>query len=401
MSLAMLDEDEEILDEDCEQERGLLCQFPLLEHHLATLSPEARQMLRLPPLEPAKETVKPVPAERLETLREVPGASQDQTPKPWRSSVQFVEETSEEISWLIPGVLPAGAVVLLSGREGTMKSFLALSMAHAVASGTPWLGRPTKQGPALYCDGEMPKAFMQERLRGFGTVQDLHIWSWTDPEFPSQLDSPVLQQAAQEHSLIVIDTLRRHMDGLKENSADDMAQITKKLRELTRYGATVLVLHHAPKDIDKQDYRGSTELGAGVDVTFTLTMRPTKSGAVLTLSSGKTRVSSRDRLEIEATEGARVPEFRLVTTKAGTETTGEKLLLALARLIEELRQTNKRDPFQSEVVKEAQKRKLGGKNKILKLLAEGEGKYWVAMHIGNGKPVSYTGVPLPSPGAMP
>jgi hypothetical protein len=40
-----------------------------------------------------------------------------------------MKEPVSPIPWLMEGILPAGVVVLLSGREGSMKSWLALSWA--------------------------------------------------------------------------------------------------------------------------------------------------------------------------------------------------------------------------------------------------------------------------------
>ncbi len=296
-------------------------------------------------------------------------------PKPWRSSAQFVSEVRREIEWLIPGVLPRGAVVLLNGREGSMKSFLALSMAHAVATGKPWLGKQTEQGAVLYLDGEMDSAVLSDRLRGTDPDGQVQIWAWTDDSFPDQLNDAVLQQAAKEHSLIIIDPLRRHMDGLKENSADDMSQITKALRELKRYGATVLVLHHAPKDTEKQDYRGSTELGAGVDLTMILTTKETKDGAVLTLRSRKTRYGTKCHLEIEAKEAPRAPVFTL-HGEDSAQSSAKDSLLTLSLRVDELRERIGRDPIQDEIIQEAGKVGLGAKDKIRQMLKDGEGRYW-------------------------
>ena len=84
------------------------------------------------------------------------------------------------------------------------------------------------------------------------------------------------------------------MDGLQENSSDDMAKVSGMLRELTRYGATVLVLHHSMKDEEKRGYRGSTELGAGVDMVMSLV---NKDGEV-SLRTEKTRYGEPLKLDL-------------------------------------------------------------------------------------------------------
>ncbi|MGC4098601.1 MAG: AAA family ATPase [Nitrospira sp.] len=293
----------------------------------------------------------------------------------WPSSVEFVSGAQKEIEWLIDGVLPKGAVVLLSGREGSMKSFVALSMASAVATGKPWLGNLTKQGKALYLDGEMPKPVMQDRVLGFGAVYALGVRSWTDPAYPYDLTDGNLRRESQECSLIVVDALRRHMDGLKENSSDDMAKVTKALRELTRHGATVVVLHHAPKDSESQDYRGSTELGAGVDITLSLTMKETKGGAVLTLKSRKTRYGAGCRLEIEAKKGHRVPVFT-IQDRSDQDSNPAKDLHQLALLVNTQRELLGHDPNRTTIIKAAEDAGLGGRARIEPMLDEGDGVCW-------------------------
>jgi hypothetical protein len=357
------DSDNDADESDDEDAHTRVLQWP--PHLLKRLNPAALQLLETGTLPKAG----PVVQETYESPKTL-----------WRSSVSFVKEERQEIEWLIHDVLPAGAVVLLSGREGSMKSWLALTMARAVAAGERWLGKPTKQGAVLYLDGEMCPAVLRDRLQGIGPVEELHVWNWADGSFPHQLDNSDLQRASHGHSLIVVDTLRRQMEGLKENSSDDMAVITDALRQLTRHGATVLVLHHAPKDSERQDYRGSTELGAGVDITISLTKKRSKERITLNLETRKTRYSSSADLEIEVTRGDRTPVF--TTTDPRPDTEGQAFL-DLYDLVDGLRQTFGRDPNQSEIIAEARKRGLGGRDKILVMLKDRDGAYWRSQHKGN------------------
>src|SRR6516225_1400673 len=74
---------------------------------------------------------------------------------------------------LLSPILPERSLAMLYAPRGLGKSWLALSIGLAVASGTPLLRwsapRPRK---ALYVDGEMPLVSLQERLKaisaGFG-----------------------------------------------------------------------------------------------------------------------------------------------------------------------------------------------------------------------------------------
>jgi len=52
--------------------------------------------------------------------------------------------------WLIENIIGAGDTVLLSGRIDAAKTTVALGWAMAVATGTPWCGRPVTRGSVLY-----------------------------------------------------------------------------------------------------------------------------------------------------------------------------------------------------------------------------------------------------------
>lgn len=315
---------------------------------------------------------------------------------PWRSASQILETPVIETEWLIDGMLPKGAVILLSGREGSMKSWVVMRLAHAVAEGHPWLGRACQHGPVLYLDGEMPPALLQKRLRlGIGGSQHLHIWSWADQgTFPVHLEGSHLIEAARSHSLIVVDTLRRFMSGFQENSADDMAKVSQMLRELTRYGATVLVLHHAPKDVEKRGYRGSTELGAGVDITMSLEKKQQGGLVALHLSTEKTRFGGSPKVELVVRGSHENPEFQDRTENSNEP--GEQMV-KLRELIEELTKTLGQSPNQGQIFEVAHQQGLWSKERIRTLLKNGERIYWQSHKSGTSKvyvPLFVLSVPI-------
>lgn len=75
---------------------------------------------------------------------------------------------------LLGPVLPRGSLTLLYGTRGVGKTFLALSMALAVASGGGILRwRAQKSARVLYVDGEMPRTMILERLAALAAGADL------------------------------------------------------------------------------------------------------------------------------------------------------------------------------------------------------------------------------------
>ena len=61
----------------------------------------------------------------------------------------------EPVKWLIEGVIPVGAFTALYGPPGSFKSFIALDIAEAIATGRSWMGNGVSEpGAVLYIAGE-------------------------------------------------------------------------------------------------------------------------------------------------------------------------------------------------------------------------------------------------------
>ena len=74
---------------------------------------------------------------------------------------------------LLPPWLASDTAALVYGPPGIGKSFLALGIAWAVASGGSFLGwRSTRPRRVLYVDGEMGAAELSDRLALFGKLPD-------------------------------------------------------------------------------------------------------------------------------------------------------------------------------------------------------------------------------------
>lgn len=165
----------------------------------------------------------------------------------------------DEITPLLPligGYLWRDTIGWLTGQPGSMKSFVALSMACAVAAGHPWMGFPVTQGDVWYmvaegAHGVRPRlrAWEKTHLNG-GRIKHLTF-----------LPRPVQARAGGEWALlvegarrrapalIVLDTQARITVGAEENSAKDMGEFVERADELRRAsGATVLIVHHLTKD---------------------------------------------------------------------------------------------------------------------------------------------------------
>jgi hypothetical protein len=184
------------------------------------------------------------------------------------------------MEWLVQRVLPAQGLAAMYGPPGSGKSFLALALAAAVASGeSRWFGRRLSQSPVTYCvlEGE---AGMSKRTNAWARNHEKPLpdglrfltqpFDLLNPADVIEL-AIAIQEAGGAGGLIVLDTLNRATPGADENSSVDMGSIiaaAKRLQGLV--GGLVLLVHHSGKDASK-GLRGHSSLHAAIDAAIEVT----------------------------------------------------------------------------------------------------------------------------------
>jgi hypothetical protein len=90
-----------------------------------------------------------------------------------------------------------------------------------------------------------------------------------------------------------------------EMNATEMRAFMKKFRALGNLGATVLVLAHTGKTATSQDYRGSSDIKAGVDTAYRLDTIEQKDGKIhrLGLINFKSRAAAGQNFGLEFAPG--------------------------------------------------------------------------------------------------
>src|SRR5438045_2169074 len=180
-----------------------------------------------------------------------------------------------QIPWLIQDLWTDQAVGILGGEPKCCKSFLALGIALAVASGTACLRRfPVRRsGPVLFFPAEDSLSIVRQRLDGLAVaaalaLADLPLHIITAPSMRLDLASDRQRLTytieALQPVLLVLDPLIR-LHQLDENDASQVAPLLGFLRQLQRqFHVAVLLVHHAKKDGASlrpgQALRGSSEL---------------------------------------------------------------------------------------------------------------------------------------------
>ena len=199
-----------------------------------------------------------------------------------------LDSRAPDQQWLVEHLWAAEAVGIIGGEPKCGKSFLALDLAVAVASGQPCLGRfrsGTTGRVLLYAAEDAPHV-VRQRLEGIcATAQidlaTLDLFVITAPSLGldraddrERLTNTVEKARA---TLLVLDPFVRlhHID---ENAAGEVAPLLAYLRQLQRkHHLAVAVVHHARKGAAHtrpgQALRGSSEFHAWGDSNLYLRRR--------------------------------------------------------------------------------------------------------------------------------
>jgi hypothetical protein len=202
-------------------------------------------------------------------------------PKPSKLLVESWDSIQDEpVEWLVDSIIPKKAFVALYAPPASYKSFIALDLAEAIATGRDWMGhRIPKKGAVLYICGEghggmgaRVKACKIQNQSPEGAnlyIIRAQLNLRSSPEDFAELINAITDLVAQIEEpleIIMLDTLMRMSGGgFNENSSEDMgAFITQagKLQEL--FNCALLVIHHSGKDVTK-GLRGHSSLLGAVD----------------------------------------------------------------------------------------------------------------------------------------
>jgi AAA domain len=204
-------------------------------------------------------------------------------------------------SWLVTDLLTRGSLVALCGVAGAGKSVFSYTLATAIASGLPFLGRDVTKGRVLYFDEENGPADLRPYLyrawAGHGSPDprhlavNLHVENFTLSSRPDAWGATMYDLArAIKPALIIIDTATPACHIEDENDNGEAAAAAAKIR-LAQSAAgpdcTTIILKHLRIDAQsgKADMRGAKFWKGTVDAIWYLRRsagRPRRDGLVNT-----------------------------------------------------------------------------------------------------------------------
>jgi len=219
------------------------------------------------------------------------------------------ELADEEIEYLVSELVSPHEKGLIVGREKTYKTWIALSLLRAVATGSSFLNREDWSAeagdPVLLVEEEGSKHKFAQRVKHvFADVSDkhrenFHLWfrhafRLTDDDQVSELIAYVREHGIR---LVVLDPLQRMMPGVEENSNSETGAVWDNIHRISQECA-VVVIHHANKQgMDwRQAIRGASRTGGEID--FVMYIQPGEIQGEL-----KMHLDGRDLVKLEDQQG--------------------------------------------------------------------------------------------------
>ena len=248
----------------------------------------------------------------------------------------------EPVEWLVESIIPKKAFVALYAPPASWKSFIALDLAEAIATGRDWMGyKIPKKGAVLFISGEgyggmgarVSACKIQNQSPNGANLYiiraQLNLRS-SPEDFTELLNAinDLIAEIGEPIELIILDTLMRMAGGeFNESSSEDMGGFitqTGKLQEI--FECALLVIHHTGKDISK-GLRGHSSLLGGCDTVLEIQRQDS------VINSADTSVIGNAILKVsKQKDGADSIEvgIEVVLVEIGTSTLGFEITTSLA-----------------------------------------------------------------------
>lgn len=178
----------------------------------------------------------------------------------------FLSMPIPERGYLLSPVLPVQGIGIMYAPRGIGKTFAALSVAVAVASGGAvfnWRAPMPKK--TLYVDGEMPATSMQSRLTALVSGMSVPPLALKNlaiitpdlqpcpiPDLSTVGGQMMLEPFLKGVDMVVLDNIATLCRTGKENESQSWQTMQAWLLDLRRRGITVLLIHHAGKSGDQR-----------------------------------------------------------------------------------------------------------------------------------------------------
>lgn len=178
---------------------------------------------------------------------------------------------------LVEGLMTIGSTVVVYGDSNSGKTFWALSVATAIATGSDCYGRKTDPGLVVYLASEAPTS-IRSRMQAIKKFHGCHLENLAMVPVPMNfyngdqdandvidLVRSIALSKGKPVRLIIGDTLARMSAGANENSGEDMGPVMARFDQVAAASkAALMIIHHNGKDAAK-GARGWSGIRAHID----------------------------------------------------------------------------------------------------------------------------------------
>jgi hypothetical protein len=172
---------------------------------------------------------------------------------PRMPATELIAADLPERQIVLDPILATKSLALLYGPRGVGKTFVALGIAWAVASGGSFLGwRANRPHRVLYVDGEMAAIDMQQRLKLMGSAPPTLDFMLRDmsrgapPDLGYYEGQLRLMQGWGHPEFVVFDNLAS-LVGFRTGDTDCWHELQQFLIKQRGYSRPILLVHHANK----------------------------------------------------------------------------------------------------------------------------------------------------------
>lgn len=183
---------------------------------------------------------------------------------------------------LIENWIDKKAFSVIYGDSNVGKTFVALSLAYSISTGTPWADNKSQQAGVIYVAAEASNGVRPRvvALRKHHNRNDIPAGIIASPVdlLHGQADLKAIiasvqtweQSTGNKCQLLIIDTLSRVLSGGDENSSTDMGALVKNIDALRdELNCHLMLVHHSGKNAAK-GARGHSLLRAATDTEISV-----------------------------------------------------------------------------------------------------------------------------------
>jgi hypothetical protein len=249
-----------------------------------------------------------------ELVAKLAGELQSAGDLPFKLKVPDLDAPLPPLLYQIDSLIVKSDVVMLVAHGNSLKTWAAFSLALAVSTGRPWLGRyPTLRGKVAVMDFESGEYEVMRRLKLLGGKNaDVDKRMLVSSYSGAQLADPEswVKLAGLDLDLLVIDSFRATHPETDENDARADMVLQHAAKFADAMSCTVIFIHHSRKGNGgdrRESVRGSTAIFAACDRIFEF----------VELDKGEDGSIKVTMASVKDGAGARAAEVRLELTDKG------------------------------------------------------------------------------------